>query len=59
MATKAYRITIDADFIAKASSPSVVRHRLDRLLRENHFEQKDFTYGIEPIKEPQLVGNRA
>ena len=43
---KRFRLEIEADFIVEASGPEVVRHRLERLLLKNNFEQKNFTFGI-------------
>lgn len=53
---RAFRVTIEADFIVEASTAEVVRKKVNRLLKDNGFQEKNFDYGIEPIKDKHLIG---
>ena len=51
MTDKYYRITIEADFIYKASEPEEIRRKLRHLLKDLDWEEKNFESGIERVKE--------
>jgi hypothetical protein len=46
-----YQVTIDVEFRVKATSRDVVGNRIRKMLRDAKFDEKDFEWSIQPIKE--------
>ena len=54
-----YRVTLEADFVSNEKNPEAIRRKIDRLVKEQGWQDKGFEIGIERIKKRKEINDKA